>query len=373
MRLDEARRTEPTATGRRTPCPRWGAVLLTALAGAAPGCALLPDGPPRSTIGPDPSLRELARTRRLWIGAAVMASPLVHDSAYAATARREFNIVTTENALKFEPLRPAPDEYDFQEADLIVKFARTNGMRLRGHTLVWKRQLPSWLTAVRRSREDVIALLRDHIHTVVGRYRERIYAWDVVNEAVQLQGEEDSPPLRATFWLETIGPEYIDLAFRFAREADPQARLFYNDGIGSRRGPKAEAVIAFVRSLLRREVPLNGVGLQLHVSLTRPPDVVGLTSVMRELSDLGLEVHVTEMDVATDGYSGTQEEKEARQAQLYGQILKACLTTPRCTTFVTWGFTDRYTWLYPDTPLPFDADYRPKPARRALIEALSEH
>lgn len=355
-------------TWRRTPISRWGAVFLTALAGAVAACATLP-GAPRSTIGLDPSLRQLAEARERWIGAAVAAWPLVHDSAYAETARREFNVLTTENALKFGPLRPAPDRYDFQEPDVIVEFARANGMRVRGHTLVWKRQLPAWLTDVRRSREEVIALLHDHIHTVVGRYRSRIYAWDVVNEAIQLQ--EDGPPLRTTFWLDAIGPEYIDFAFRFAREADPETRLFYNDAIGRRRGPKAEAVMALVRSLLQRNVPLNGVGLQMHLSMAHPPDVAGLASVMRELSDLGLEVHVTEMDVATDGFSRTPEETEARRAQLYGQILKACLATPRCTTFVTWGFTDRYTWRYPDTPLPFDAEYRPKAARRAMVEALS--
>jgi endo-1,4-beta-xylanase len=316
-------------------------------------------------------LRELARRRGFWIGSAVAAWPLSHDSAYARTVIREFNVVTTENALKFGPLRPSEDSYDFREADSIVAFARANGMRVRGHTLVWKRQLPSWFTDVRRSREDAIALLHDHIHKVVGRYRGRIHAWDVVNEAVQAREDKEEDPLRSTFWSETIGPDYVELAFRFAREADPDARLFYNDGIGRRRGPKAEAVLDLVRRLLRRSVPLDGVGLQLHVSLTRPPDMEGLASVMREVSDLGLEINVTEMDVATIGYAGTPEERAARQAQIYRQILKLCLATPRCTTFVTWGFTDRYTWLYPDTPLPFDSIYRPKPARRALIEALS--
>jgi endo-1,4-beta-xylanase len=318
-----------------------------------------------------PSLRELAEARGLWIGTAVQADPLLHDARYAEILRREFNLLATENALKFGPLRPGPDRYDFREADAIVEFARANRMRVRGHTLVWKRQLPDWLISGDHTREELIAILRDHIHEVVGRYRDRIHYWDVVNEAIQVQeGDTSGVPLRRTLWLEGIGPDYIELAFRFAHEADPQAKLFYNDGIGRGTGPKAQVIYDLVRGLVEREVPVHGVGLQMHERLNAPRDSAAVAGLMRRLGELGLEVHVTELDVAVESAAGSPEEQQLRQADVYRQILGACLAVPSCTAFVTWGFTDRYSWLHPDTPLPFDADYQPKPAYRALRDAL---
>lgn len=155
------------------------------------------------------SLRSYARECSLDIGAAVSANPLINDSLYARTLAREFSLITTENAMKFGTIHPDPDLYDFSKADTIVKFAKVNGMKVRGHTLIWHHHLPHWLEKGNWSREELIEILREHIFEVVGHYKGQVEAWDVVNEAVSRDGS-----LRKSIWLRLIGPEYIDMAFK---------------------------------------------------------------------------------------------------------------------------------------------------------------
>jgi endo-1,4-beta-xylanase len=329
---------------------------------------ITPEGPL-----PAPSLRSLAASRGLSVGAAVSAEALRGDSLYRRWLAREFGILTTENALKFGPLRPGPDRWDFRDADAIVEFARRHRMQVRGHTLVWKRQHPEWLTGRGFSREELAALLREHIHRVVRRYRGRIFAWDVVNEplanGVTAESEPDSL-LRPTLWLEGLGPDYLELAFRWAHEADPAARLFLNETGAEAMGPKADELYQLLRALLQRGVPVHGVGLQMHLALRAPPDPASIVRNLQRLAALGLEIHVTEMEVTLARAPGTPEEQLEAQARIYREALTACLAVPRCTAFVMWGMTDRYTWREPDTPLMLDAEYRPKPAYYALREAL---
>ncbi|MDW8049331.1 MAG: endo-1,4-beta-xylanase, partial [Nitrososphaerota archaeon] len=233
-----------------------------------------------------PSLRTLAEKCGIYIGAAVEPDYLTMD--YAETLKREFNMVTTENVLKFGPVHPQPTVYSFAGADRVIEFAEAHGMKVRGHTLVWHSQLPSWITAGRYTRDEWIQILRDHIMTVVGRYRGRIYAWDVVNEAI-----DDSGALRNTIWLQNIGPEYIELAFRWAHEADPNALLFYNDYGAEGLGVKSDAVYNLVKGLLEKGVPIHGVGLQMHISADSPPSPQSVAANIRRLNNLGLEVHIT--------------------------------------------------------------------------------
>lgn len=320
-----------------------------------------------------PALRELAAGRHLEIGVAVSAGALRDDRLYRHWLAREFSLLSTENALKFGPLRPARNRYDFRDADAIVAFAGSHRMRIRGHTLVWKRQLPEWLTNEAFTREELLAILREHILRVVGRYRGRVYAWDVVNEALRDAVPEGTldQALRPTLWLRGIGPEYIELAFRWAHEADPGALLFYNEAGAEALGPRSDAVYALVRRLLERGVPLHGIGLQMHMTAEAPPDTASVAANMRRLAALGLDIHVTEMDVALAGAAGVPAEQLATQAAIYRDVLRTCLSVTRCTAFVMWGMTDRYTWRYPDTPLVLDRSYRPKPAFEALKAVLS--
>jgi endo-1,4-beta-xylanase len=321
------------------------------------------------------SLRLLAEKRGLMVGVAV-APGWLEDPEYANLLTHDFNAVVPEVAMKFEVIHPEPYRYDFSQGDAIVKFARENGMKVRGHTLVWGNQLPEWILQGDYTREQWIEILREHITTVVGHYRDEqnlektVIAWDVVNEAVGKQGE-----LFDNFWLQKIGPEYIPLAFKFAHAADPEALLFYNDNAGEGLNQKSQGIYNLVQGLVNSDTPIDGVGLQMHTAAGVAPTTQELVANMKRLGDLGLAVHITEMDVRTQYSNKSTPEKLQDQATVYRQVMAACLQSPNCTGFFTWGLTDRYSWIpgftgNPDAPLLFDENYQPKPALDAILLLL---
>jgi len=321
---------------------------------------------PSPTVAPPPPLRSLAEERGFWIGSAVSYEYLRADSIYGDLVAREFNLLTTENDLKFGPVHPEPGRYDFEGGDALVAFAQANGMAVRGHTLVWDWQNPDWLVEGNTTRDELINLLREHIYTVVGRYRGQIAAWDVVNEAIDADGN-----LHDTFWMRGIGPDYIPLAFQWAHEADPDAKLFYNDQGAERMNAKSDGVYALVKGLRDGGIPIHGVGMQMHVDLYTAPPPGEVAANMARLVELGLEVHITEMDVRVG--SEITPEKMHRQAVIYQDMLKVCLEAKNCDTMVVWGATDKYSWLpertsMQDAGVLFDIDYQPKPAVDALLE-----
>ncbi len=316
------------------------------------------------------TLRSLAQQRGIGIGAAVLAEPLRNDSTYREVLAHEFNLMTPENAMKFKSLHPERDRYNFTDAEVLVNFAKANQMQVHGHTLVWYRNLPDWLTNQEWTREELINILRQHIYTVVGHYRGQIASWDVVNEAVNNDGS-----LRDTIWLQTIGLEYIEMAFRWAHEVDPEAHLFYNDYRGEELDRKSDAIYALVKDLRQRNVPIHGVGLQMHTSIKNPYNPEKVAANIKRLGELGLEVRITEMDVQIYKGKGTTEEKLASQAKVYRDMLRVCLDAPNCKALTTWGLADHFSWIpyffkRPDSPLIFDESYRPKPAYDALVEVL---
>lgn len=330
--------------------------------------------PPATPINSNPTqtpipapLRQLAQSRNLSIGAAVAVAPLRSDAKYQATLKREFNMLTPENALKIANVHPSRTRYDFSDADAVVNFATANGMQVRGHTLVYGKYLPDWLDKGQFSRDEMLNILHEYIQTIVGRYKGRIAVWDVVNEAV-----DDNGALRDTVFLRTIGPDYITYAFQWAHEADPQAQLFYNDFGGEDLGQKSNAIYALLQDLIKRGVPINGVGLQMHLSLTKPLNMSDVAANINRLGALGLQVHITELDVETKGSPGSTQDHLQAQATVYREVTAACLHSSACKAIVTWGFTDQFTWLTGDIPLPFDKTYQPKPAYYALEQALMQ-
>ncbi|MPZ22504.1 MAG: 1,4-beta-xylanase [Dehalococcoidia bacterium] len=353
-----------------------GLLLLLACSGCADsGPSVIPPTPSAPvaltpfTGSPD-SLRSLAAQRGLLIGAAVEPDYIRNDELYGETLRREFSLVTTENVLKFRAIRPDRRTFAFHPADQVVDFALRNDMQIRGTNLVWHLGLPDWISNGRLSRAELLQILEEHIKTVVGRYKGRIQYWDVVNEAV-----DDDGQLRDTFWLRTIGPEYIELAFRWANEADPGAKLFYNDTRGERLNQKSDGIFILVRDLLSKGVPIHGVGLQGHVSLSDALESWELRENIARLGGLGLDVHFTEVDVRIDEPVSSQD--LVAQATVFRELLKACLDEEACKVFVLWGFTDKFSWIptsYPGfgTALIFDEFYEPKPAYWSLMEALNE-
>jgi endo-1,4-beta-xylanase len=314
------------------------------------------------------SLRILAQPAGLRFGAAVDVETLNTDAAYARLLAREFNLVTPENALKFSVVQPERGRFDFAQADALVAFAEAHDMQVNGHVLVWHQQLPDWLTQGNFGADELKAILREHIRTLVTRYRGRVASWDVAAEAVGEDGK-----MRETFWSRGIGPDYLALAFRWAHEADPQARLRYNDYGGEGDGAKSDGIYDLMAALRRKGTPIHGVGLQMHLSLQDAPRAGEVRINMKRLAALGLETHITEMDVML-AMPPTSANLKA-QATLYRDMLQACLAVAQCRSFSTWGVTDRYSWIPEYFPghgaaLLFGPDYRPKPAIRSIRHLL---
>jgi endo-1,4-beta-xylanase len=308
------------------------------------------------------SLRALAEQRGVKVGAAVNPARL-SEAAYAETLAREFNQAEPENATKFGPIHPGADRYNWEPADAVVEFAIRHRMAVRGHTLVWHQQNSGWINGL--TPGQLAEVIQEHIGTVVGRYAGKIYAWDVVNEAF-----EDNGAPRKTIWSAVNG--YLEKAFRRARSADAKALLFYNDFSAEAINPKSDAVYAMVKDFRARGVPIDGVGMQMHLTL-KPPPMESIERNMRRLIELGVEVQITELDVRIP--ASPSEEDLARQAEVYGDVAKVCLKFPKCTAIQMWGVSDKYSWIPRQFPgagaaLLFDSEYRPKAAYDAVAEAL---
>ena len=318
------------------------------------------------------SLRSLAQARGIYVGTTVNVDALQDEGQYRDVLASEFNMVTAEVSMKFDATEPERDFFIFDGGDTLVDFAKMHNMQVRGHNLVWYRALPSWLTTQHFSRDELMKILREHILTEVSHYRGQVNIWDVVNEAIN-----DDGSLRDTIWLRGIGPDYLDLAFRWAHEANPEARLFYNDYGGEGLGQKSNAIYNLVKSMIQRGVPISGVGLEMHVSLDSYPHPEDVLANMNRLAALGLEVQITEMDVQIQRDARPLQARLEVEAQVYRDMLGVCLSVKQCTAFVMWGFTDRYSWIpdatgHWDAPLIFDEEYRPKPAYFALVNVLNE-
>ena len=321
----------------------------------------------------DEGLQALASARAFFIGAAVSMKPFKDgEETYRQKLSREFNVIVAENAFKFDAIHPEPDRYDFADADAIVDFAAANNMKVRGHTLIWYNQLPRWVREGNFSRDEAIAILTKHIETVVGRYRGKVWAWDVVNESVDQNGD-DKRWRTDSFWYRTIGPDHVRLAFEIARKADPDAILYYNDFANEEMDDRSTAVFRLASELRQRNL-IDGVGWQMHTTAGSKIKNEHRENI-RRLGELGIEVSITELDVRVK----IPPDRSAfeKQAATYRETTKFCLSEPNCRALVLWGFTDKYSWVPDFFPgdgdaLIFDASYQPKPAYTAIREALEE-
>jgi endo-1,4-beta-xylanase len=282
------------------------------------------------------TLREAAASRGVLIGSAVATGPLRDDAAYQAKLGTEFSTVTPEDDMKWARVEPVRGQYDFSGGDRLVEFAAAHGQTVRGHTLVWHHSLPAWLTSGGFTADQLRAILKAHIETMVTRYRGRVTIWDVVNEPLAEDGT-----LRPGFWLDNLGPGYLADSFRWARAADPTAKLYLNE-YGTEGGTaKARGLFALVTGLKAQGVPLDGIGFQTHkLDTTR---LSGLADTMRRFAALDLDVAVTELDVRMP--LPANADRLARQADVYGRAVSACLAVPRCRSITTWGFTDAHSWV----------------------------
>lgn len=342
----------------------------------------------RETITGAGSLKAHAAACGLLTGCAVNANLFREDEGFRNLLAEQYNIVVPENCLKWNILRPTAETYSFADADSLVAFAEAHGMKMRGHNFVWHEALPSWFAGT-VTKDNAQKFLVEHIHTVGGRYKGRIHSWDVVNEAIWIPDGRADRLRSSSPWFQMLGPGYIDLAFRTAREADRTALLTYNDYAieydNDEEGKKRAAVLALLRRLKSDKVPLDALGIQSHLhAMSKDGFNKGLGELRDGAKALGLQVFVTEMDVNDDAVETNDvAERDKIVAGMYRAYLTEVLEGPEVKAVLTWGTTDKNSWLntrnirkvHPERlqrPLPFDADFAPAPAFFAMRECFDK-
>jgi len=337
------------------------------------------------TVRGNKSLRDRAAAKGLIYGAATLYEHLYSDREFAQSFAQECGILVTEGNLKWGAIRPSPDSFDFSRADWMLEFAQAHNMLFRGHTLLWYISNPPWFKE-KVNRQNAEELMVKHIETVVGRYAGKIHSWDVVNEGIHPDdGRPDS--LRNSPWLEFVGPNYIDLAFRVAAKADPKALLVYNDyGLDYDR-PRDEArriaVLKLLERLKSKGTPVQALGIQAHLGANEAHfNPQKLRDFLRDVASLGLKILVTEMDVVDKLLPADIAIRDRIIAGIYEDYLSVVLDEPATIAVITWGLSDRYTWLK-DTarrqdgmtvrPLPLDSKMNRKLPWNAIARSFDRY
>ena len=333
-----------------------------------------------------PPLKALARRAGLAYGAAIEPQRLSSDPDFHQLVRCHCAVLVPENAMKWDALRPAPEDFDFAEADAVVALARDQGAAVHGHCLVWHEAMPDWLdAALAAGPRAAEALLAGHVRTVVGRYAGQVRSWDVVNEGVE-RNDHRPDGLRVSPWLKALGPGYVARAFQLAHAADPGARLAladygleYDDvrWMAEKRG----TMLTLLQTLKGQGVPIHALALQGHLDGARRPSFgQGLRRFLADVARLGLDIYVTELDINDQRVSGDIAQRDRLVADHYRAFLDVVCDEPAVRMVNTWGLADRYTsktTMFPRDdgapvrPLPFDRDLRPKAAAFALADAFS--
>ena len=367
------------------------ATMLAAVASLAAQPAARPDGNPApqpaaaaaQAADHGPVIKDVYQKHFL-IGAAG-DFPGNYSDAERALAKTHFNVVTPENCMKPALVHPQEDTWRFERPDALVKFCEENGLAVFGHTLVWHAQTNDWFFRG-GDKAAITERLRSHIHMLVGRYKGKIVGWDVVNEAISDRPDATGENLRNSQWLQTLGPEFLTLAFKFAHEADPEAKLYYND-YNIEAGAKHESSMILLRRLIKEGAPIHGVGIQGHWSTHTVP-YEAIDRAIADYASLGLKVSITELDVTIRGASGGQfgpgfgrrrggtiipasPEDLKAQADAYARLFAIFIKHDAAIERVTfWGLSDRRTWRFGQHPLIFDANNERKPAYSAITDVL---
>jgi endo-1,4-beta-xylanase len=304
-----------------------------------------------STAEAASTLGAQAATSGRYFGTAVPAGKL-GDGTYVSILDREFNMITPENEMKWDTTEPSRGNFNFGPSDQIVSHAQAHGQRMRGHTTVWHSQLPSWVSTI-NDANTLRSVMNNHISTVMGHFRGKIYAWDVVNEAFA----DGSTQHRSSVFQNLLGNGFIEEAFRTARSADSGAKLCYNDyNIENWSDAKTQGVYAMVRDFKSRGVPIDCVGFQSHFGTGGPPS--SFQTTLSNFAALGVDVQITELDIQNAGTTA------------YGNTVRACMNVSRCTGITVWGIRDSDSWRTGQNPLLFDNNGNKKPAYDAVLSAL---
>src|SRR6202789_1990306 len=295
------------------------------------------------------SLKAHAASRGLLTGCAVNAGLFRDDEGFRKLLAEQCSIVVPENCLKWNILRRTAETYNFTDADSLVEFAEAHGMKVRGHNFVWHEAIPGWFAGT-VNKDNAEKFLVDHIRTVGGRYKGKIHSWDVVNEAILIKDGRPDGLRSSSPWFELLGPGYIDLAFRTAREADSKALLTYNEydiEHDNEDEKKRAATLALLRRMKAENVPLDALGVQSHIKATREDGFgKGLKELREGAKALGLQVFVTELDVNDDAVETDDvNERDKIVAGAYSDYLTKALEGTELKAVLTWGATDKNSWL----------------------------
>src|SRR5215472_9080596 len=335
-------------------------------------------------------LRQLAAEKGLIYGTTISAKQIETDRSFLGLVLRQAGLVVAENEMKWQVLnRGTPGDDDWGPADTIANFARDNNLVLRGHNLLWYHRTPSWYFDLSSRQEQEHAVVK-HIEKLAGRYRGRIHSWDVVNEPIEPKdGRPDG--LRTAVFLETLGPEYLDLAYHTARDVDPKARLVVNEYDieldAAEQEARRIALLHLLERMRRSGTPVDAVGVQAHLTAVGGPPFSApvLRRFFAEIAKLGLTIEITELDVTDEHAPADVEVRDRLVADTYRRFLDAALDEPAVKMVVTWGLSDRHSWIVrrethqtkwraddaASRPLPFDADLERKPAFDAMASAFA--
>ena len=330
---------------------------------------------------PEPPIKVLAQQQGIQIGSFASLKYL-RERPYREilSSQFEYAIVDGEPNWRFEDstLRPNRDEYDFEDLDKVFQFAEENEMPVRVQHLVWgdDKWLPDWLTKGNFTRTELLDIVKNHITTVASRYKSRVREYSVVNEAFSRELETGG---NKDWWGMNLGREYIDKAFTWAKEADPDSILILNDFGNETVGEISNLMYDYIKDAKARGIPIDAIGMQMHMSAGNAPRTEEVVSNMQRFAALGLKIYITEFDVNMHGYSGTSTERDIRAAQIYQEMLQACLQVGPdvCPNFGFLGIVDRQSWynglgIHDAAPLMFEDDYTPKPAFYMVREVLKQ-
>ena len=367
--------------GRR----RFLVASLATLGGSA--ISLLPS---HSRATETVALRQLAADKGLLYGTTIAAAQITGDRPFIDLVLREAGIVVAENEMKWQVMNlGAPGDDNYGPADMVASFALENDIALRGHNLLWYYRTPDWFFDLNRRNEQERAVI-ERIEKLAGRYRGMVHSWDVVNEPIEPKdGRQDG--LRTAVFLEALGPEYLDLAYRVAREADPGSRLVLNEYDVELDVPEHEArrtaLLDLLQRMRRSGTPVDAVGIQAHLRAAGGPPFspTRLRRFLADIAGLGLTIQITELDVTDETAPADETIRDSLVADAYRRFLDAALDEPAVKMVITWGLSDRHSWIVrrethdskwrsddlPSRPLPFDADLRPKSASEAIAHAFA--
>ena len=346
-------------------------------------CATLLGTGLTSAFAADETLRSLAEKNNIYVGA-ILNSQWFNGGLpgnYEQIHKTQFNTVVAENEMKFDATEPSEGRFSYGNGDKMVKYAKANGMRVRGHALAWHSQVPNWVNNYKNDKQKLLKVLKNHIENVVGHWKGQIDEWDVVNEAIS----NNEPQWRSySVWYQGIGPEFIDSAFVWTHAVDPDAELCYNDynlekGINSKA--KAGFLLEQVKRWVANGIPIHCVGSQTHVEdTTTDKHFIGspdsLRSLAKELAKLNVKLKITELDIGFKSGINVSKSDLERQGQTFRQYLDIVLEEPNVDTYLIWGVSDRWSWLgglNRQQGLIYDESLNPKPAFDSILVRLQTY